>query len=144
MGITFPYIFKDGDRAFAAHLMANFNALSTNLNGLTVDGLPDSDLQTVLNQLKGLIDGLTAGLAATVTAGETGNAGQIVFTDGETFQGKLDNNTLKGQDGQCFFDQMYYFRVDQSNGHLYVGVPDGAPQPPLSIDSNGHLIYTIA
>lgn len=41
-------------------------------------------------------------------------------------------------------DGMYYFRYDATNGHLYVGVADGADPPPLSIDGSGHLIYTIS
>ena len=38
---------------------------------------------------------------------------------------------------------MYYFRYDSDDGHLYVGVAEGAAPPPLSIDGNGHLIYEI-
>lgn len=47
-----------------------------------------------------------------------------------------DSGVLAATDG---FFSMY---VDGS-GNLYVCVPDGAAQPPLSLDENGNLIYTI-
>lgn len=86
--------------------------------------------------LRGLIDGK-------VSAAEPGNAELIRFSDGKTMQQKLDQGELRGADGvTARLDAAYYFRVGD-NGHLYVGVADGAAQPPLSIDAQGHLVYTI-
>ncbi len=140
MGVRLPYHFQDGQRAYAAHLMANFEALAGGLNSVDVEGLPSADVESALNILKNWIEQIDA---TAVEANQAGNAEQILFSDGESFQDKLDQNLLKGQDGQCFFDRMYYFRVDAENGHLYVGVADDDSPPPLSIDENGHLIYTI-
>ncbi|MCR4963285.1 MAG: hypothetical protein K6B40_05330 [Firmicutes bacterium] len=140
MSVRLPYRFQDGQKAYAAHLMANFEALAGVLNSVDVEGLPSGDMESALNALKHWIEQIDD---QTVVANQAGNAGQILFSDGESFQDKLDQNVLKGQDGQCFFDRMYYFRVDAANGHLYVGVADDAGPPPLSIDSRGHLIYTI-
>ncbi|MEG2213851.1 MAG: hypothetical protein RRY35_08155 [Clostridiales bacterium] len=143
MTVKLPYSFTDGQRAFAARLMANFNALSGALNNVSVAGLATADIETTLNTMKKLIDDLSGLTGGKVTANQAGNAGQILFTDGQSFQAKLNNNSLKGQDGQCCLDRLYYFRVDPGNGHLYVGVPDGVGKPPVSIDGNGHLIYRI-
>lgn len=50
-----------------------------------------------------------------------------------------------GADGvSVTLDSMYYFRYDDNDGHLYVGVADDADPPPLSIDDNGHMIYEIS
>ncbi len=78
-----------------------------------------------------------------IIACEPGNAKAICFEDGSTMQEKLDNNEFNGKDGvSVALDAIYYFRVGE-DGHLYIGVADGAAQPPFSIDVRGHLIYTI-
>ena len=59
-------------------------------------------------------------------------------------QDKLDNGELRGSDAvNAAVSGMFYLRVDEGNGHLYIGVADRAAQPPLSINNDGHLIYTI-
>lgn len=62
-----------------------------------------------LNKIEAGIDGVNKKVASGGTGGtvdlsgyvtkETGNANQITFTDGQTFQAKLDNGTLKGDKG---------------------------------------------
>ena len=87
---------------------------------------------------------LQALLSGKVTAGAAGNASQILFSDGQTMQEKLDAGELNGTDGVALaFDSYYTFRVGE-NGHLYVGVADGTEQPSLAIDENGRLIYSVA
>ena len=79
-----------------------------------------------------------------ITANVAGNADSVFFSDGQSFQDKLDSGALKGADGiNATLEGMYYLRYDETDGHLYVGVTDGSPQPPLSLELNGHLIYTI-
>ena len=219
--ITLPYNLQDGQKAYASRVMANFRALIAGLNRVSVDGLTAGDLESVLRQLKLLVDelgedrnrgvasltydgagcklvltladgaryqvdmgpfinqyqGVTGDtvsvtvdgqghiaadlqpggvgesqLAAAVkdkidgkiTAGASGNAAQVKFSDGQSFQDKLDAGQLKGADGvAAAISGMYYFRYDATDGHLYVGTASGAGQPPLAIDNSGHLIYTI-
>ena len=88
----------------------------TNINGIEVcdqtarDNIPtktsqlenDSDYVTT-TQLNQAIDNAQLGggevdLSGYVTK-EAGNASQITFADGQTFQAKLDNDTLKGEKG---------------------------------------------
>ena len=88
----------------------------TNINGIKVcdqtarDNIPtktsqlenDNDYVTT-TQLNQAIDNAQLGggevdLSGYVTK-ETGNANQITFADGQTFQAKLDNGTLKGEKG---------------------------------------------
>ena len=88
----------------------------TNINGIKVcdqtarDKIPtktsqlenDSDYATI-TQVNQAIDNAQLGggevdLSGYVTK-ETGNANQITFTDGQTFQAKLDAGTLKGDTG---------------------------------------------
>ena len=62
-----------------------------------------------LNKIEAGIDGVNKKVASGGTGGEVdlsgyvtkevGNANQITFTDGQTFQSKLDTGTLKGQKG---------------------------------------------
>lgn len=219
--ITLPYNLQDGQKAYAARVMANFEALAGQLNQISVTGLATGDLESVLRQMKLLLDELSAGssryvadlsyngedrrltlrlsdgavfhvdmspfideyqglageavsvsvdgqggisaelepggvgqdhlsaavldlIDGKVTAGCSGNAGQILFSDGQSFQDKLDSGLLQGSNGiSAAANGMYYFRYEPSNGHLYVGVADGAEQPPFSINQDGHLIYTI-
>lgn len=216
-----PYDLQDGQKAYAARVMANFQALAGALNSVSVEGLTPGDLESVLRQLKLLLDEMSAGHSRYVTdlsydpasrrltlllsdgarydvdmrpfineyqgtegesvgvsldgqgrisaylqpgsvgpgelsaallalidgkvsAGVAGNAAAIRFSDGQSFQDKLDAGQLKGADGVGVeLGGMYYFRYDSGDGHLYVGVAQGAAAPPLSIDARGHLIYTI-
>lgn len=93
-----------------------------------------------------LTGALQALLDSKVAAGEAGNAAAIRFQDGMSMQEKLDAGALNGKDGadgiHATLAGMYYFRIGD-DGHLYAGMADGAAAPPLSIDENGHLIYTI-
>lgn len=219
--ITLPYNLLDGQKAYAARIMANFEALTGQLNRVNVSGLTSGDLESVLRQMKLLLDEVLDGRAryvtdlsyapssrrlelklsdgaafgvdmrpflneyrgtegetvavsvdgegrisagirpgsvggsqldqdvlslieGKITAGANGNADEIIFRDGQSFQEKLDAGELKGADGvSARADSLYYFRYDATDGHLYVGVADDAEQPPFSIDQNGHLIYTI-
>ena len=219
--IVLPYNLQDGQKAYAARIMANFQALAGQLNQISVSGLTPGDLESVLLQMKLLLDELSAGhdryvhdlsydaqnkrltltlqdgarfdvdmrpfineyrgtegesvavaldgdgnisaalqpgsvgesqlsaallslIGSKVTANTAGNAASIRFSDGQSFQDKLDAGALKGADGvSAALSGMYYFRYDETDGHLYVGVADDGPAPPLSIDQSGHLIYTI-
>ncbi|MBR5430595.1 MAG: hypothetical protein IK116_08750 [Firmicutes bacterium] len=219
--ITLPYNLQDGQKAYAARVMADFAALTGMLNQVSVDGLAPGDLENVLLQLKLLVDEvkqdqdrsvsdlsydpltrrlelrlmngalyqldmspflnlylgsqsdtvavsvdgagrigaqvrpgslgeneLSAALRGLingkVTAGAAGNAAQIRFSDGDSFQDKLDAGALHGADAvSVALEGMYYFRYDPDNGHLYLGVADGVTPPPLSVNGSGHLIYTI-
>ena len=63
-----------------------------------------------LNKIEAGIDGVNKKVASGGTGGEvdlsgyvtkeTGNANQITFSDGQTFQAKLDSGTLKGEKGE--------------------------------------------
>ena len=219
-GITLPYNLQDGQKAYAARLMADLNTIVGKINSVSVSGLPDGDVETALQQLKLMLDeeyaadekvvqsfaydgtenALTltlrngalfqismrpffndysgvdgssvqvtvdgdrkitaavkegvvtyAMLAAAlksvidhkVTADATGNAAAIRFSDGKTMQEKLDGGDLKGADGvSVAIAGLFTMRVGD-NGHLYVGVANGAAHPALSINASGHLIYTI-
>ena len=202
-------------------VMANFQALAGQLNNVSVNGCTPGDLESVLRQMKLLLDEIGAGrnryvddlsydganrrltlllhdgarfdvdmrpfineyqgtegesvavsldgegrisaqlqpgsvgasqlsaallslIEGKITANSAGNAASVRFSDGQSFQDKLDAGALKGADGvSAAIDGMYYFRYDETDGHLYVGVADDAEAPPLSIDQSGHLIYTI-
>ena len=54
--VVLPYTLKDGQIAYATKVMANFNAILNKLNGVTIPGLPDCDMEEALQQLKYLID----------------------------------------------------------------------------------------
>ena len=72
----------------------------------TTWGTGDRITAAKLNKIEAGIDGVnkkiasggTVDLSGYVTK-ETGNANQITFADGQTFQAKLDNGTLKGEKG---------------------------------------------
>jgi|GEM_PF-6979335 len=218
--VILPYHLQDGQKAYAAKVMADLNAIAGKLNSVSIPGLADGDLETAIQQLKLMLDReyaadakvvdsfsydgtgkklvlalkdwavftvdmagfvndysgvsgeqveisldgerrisaalkdnsvnyakLSAALRSLidnkVVAGRSGNAEEIRFEDGETMQEKLDNQSLRGPAGATVaLDAVYYFRVG-GDGHLYVGVAEGAPQPPLSINGDGDLIYTI-
>ena len=59
-------------------------------------------------------------------------------------QGPTGPTGPTGADGiTVALESMYYFRYDDEDGHLYVGVAEGADPPPLSINADGHMIYEI-
>lgn len=61
------------------------------------DGDPITD--AALNKMEAGIDGVNKKIANGYVTKETGNANQITFADGQTFQAKLDDGTLKGDKG---------------------------------------------
>ena len=76
----------------------------------TTWGTGDRITSAKLNKIEAGIDGVNKKIASGGTGGgevdpsryvtkETGNANQITFADGQTFQAKLDNGTLKGEKG---------------------------------------------
>ena len=72
--------------------------IPTNVSELTNDANYAS--QTYVNNkiAEASLSGGQVDLSGYVTK-ETGNANQITFTDGQTFQAKLDAGTLKGEKG---------------------------------------------
>lgn len=135
--INLPYQFRDGNRAYAAQVMADLNALAGGLNNISVSGLPGGDLESVLQGLKELTEGK-------ISANKAGNAEQIRFSDGESMQDKLDSGALNGTDGVVSTsDGMYYFYVG-SDGHLYLLTRSEVQGEAFHIDDKGHLIYTLA
>lgn len=89
---------------------------------------------------RGSLYGPTGATGPTGPTGPQGNT--ITGPTGPT--GPVGETGPTGADGNSFIQNgMYYFRYDSGDGHLYVGVAEGAAQPPLSIDENGHLIYEI-
>ncbi len=218
--VVLPYHLQDGQKAYAAKLMADFNAIVGKLNSVSVPGLADGDIESALQQIKLLLDREYAAEAKVVenlaydensrrlvltlkdgaiffvdmaaflndytgvsndgvavsldgerrisaelkdggvgyaklsqalqnlingkiTKGQSGNAEEIRFNDGESFQEKLDNEALRGPAGiTAALNGICAFRVG-ADGHLYVGVADGAAPPPFSINGDGDLIYTI-
>ena len=75
----------------------------------TTWGAGDRITAAKLNKIEAGIDGVNKKVASGGTGGnvdlsnyvtkEVGNANQITFSDGQTFQAKLDNGTLKGEKG---------------------------------------------
>ena len=75
----------------------------------TTWGTGDRITAAKLNKIEAGIEGVNQKVASGGTGGsvdlsgyvtkETGNANQITFTDGQTFQAKLDSGTLKGEKG---------------------------------------------
>ena len=50
--IILPYQLRDGQKAYAARIMADLNALAGGLNNITVEGLEGGDLESTLAALK--------------------------------------------------------------------------------------------
>ncbi|MBQ6808470.1 MAG: hypothetical protein IJP07_04835 [Firmicutes bacterium] len=134
--INLPYQFRDGNRAYAAQIMADLNALAGGLNNISISGMPEGDLEAVLQKLKTLTDGK-------ISANQAGNAAQIKFSDGESMQDKLDSGALKGADAVLSTsDGMYCFYVG-ADGHLYLLSRSEVQGEAFHIDENGHLIYSL-
>ena len=218
--VILPYILQEGQVAYAARVMANFNALLDKINQVTVPGLTQGDVEAVLIQLKQLLDtemektgkvvadmyydaaneelvllredggrfavsmspfineflGSTGSsidvgvdgsgvisanlkndgvaydmlaaavrekLEAAVVSGKTGNAAEIVFTDGETMQEKMDNGDFDGKETADVAVGGFYYLEVREDGHLYLITSSESTVPPLSINDEGHLIYTL-
>lgn len=135
MTIYLPFKLTEGTKAYAAKVMANFYALVSKLNGLSVNG-DLLDLETALSLLWQLVD-------SAVKSGEAGNAGSIRFTDGLSLQEYLDSGLLHGKDAPGTVQDGYcYFYVDDA-GHLQLVCRDDVDEKAYSINEEGHLIYTI-
>ncbi|MDO4732462.1 MAG: hypothetical protein Q4B50_02955 [Bacillota bacterium] len=134
--INLPYRFREGDRAYAAQIMADLNALAAGLNQISINGLPEGDLETVLQELKQLTEGR-------IPANQKGNAELVRFLDGESMQEKLDSGALRGSDGVMnTTDGMYCFYVG-ADGHLYLLTRSEVQGDAFRIDERGHLIYSL-
>ena len=131
MAISLPYRLREGQIAYAAKVMANFEARLGAFNQAHVDGLGDGDVITLLRLL----------YEAAVMAGEDGNAEQIVFPDGETLTQKFNAGTLNAS--LLDSDGLFYFYVDPKDGHLYVTASDSIDEDDFTVDENGHLVYTL-
>jgi hypothetical protein len=130
--IRLPYNLQEGQVAYAAKVMADFNAILTALNNLSAEGFSTQDIS-------GMIADLADAINHKVEAGEPGNATDIKFTDGDTLQTKLDSGDLNGTDGvAAILDGCAAFDVDE-NGHLIVATNSGNPYSIV----NGELIYTV-
>ena len=134
--IILPYQLRDGQKAYAARIMADLNALAGGLNNITVEGLEGGDLESTLAALKNRVD-------QAVVANQPGNASQIRCQDGQSFQDKVDSGAFNGTDGVVSTsDGLYYFYVG-GDGHLYLVTRSQVQGEAFSIDSQGHLIYTV-
>lgn len=134
--INLPYQFRDGSKAYAAQIMADLNALAGGLNDIHIEGLPSSDLENILRELKGQIEGK-------IDAFQPGNAAQIKFSDGLTIQEKLDNGDLNGADGVLNNSEGLYCFYVGGDGHLYLMTRSQEQAQAFSIDERGHLLYTL-
>lgn len=109
------------------------------LRDLTADG---NGVLTVTS-LDGTQKRVDPGVSQRILADETGNASQVRFNDGISMQDKLDVGDLNGKDGVVVATSGFFALNVNSYGHLVVTVTDDAEFPPIRIDDNGHLIYTI-
>lgn len=132
-----PYEFQEGQKAYAAKVMANFYEILGKLNGVIIDGVGQMDIDAALSYLR-------QQTLNKVQAGEVGNAQEIVFADGETMQKKLNDGDFNGTDGVVSTsDGMYYFYVGD-NGHLMLVTRSQVQGDAFVINEQGHLIYTIS
>ena len=86
--IVLPYTLKDGQIAYATKVMANFNAILNKLNGVTIPGLPDCDMEEALQQLKYLIDAeysADAKIVESFTYNGLNNTLELQLADGALF-----------------------------------------------------------
>ena len=131
MAISLPYRLREGQIAYAAKVMANFEALLGAYNQVHIDGLGEGDVVTLLQLL----------YQAAVMAGEEGNTAQIVFPDGDTLEEKFSAGTLNAS--LLDSDGLFYFEVGE-DGHLYVTASESIGPHDFYIDENGHLIYNLS
>jgi len=132
MATNLPYLLREGQKAYAAKVMANFEALLGAYNMVHVDGLGESDVATLLQLL----------CQAAVMAGKEGNTAQIVFPDGDSLEEKFDAGTLNA--ALIDSDGLFYFEVDPNDGHLYVTASESIGPHDFYIDEHGHLIYNLS
>ena len=132
MATSLPYNLQEGTIAHAGKVMANFRALLGILNNLIVEGVGTGDLATILNLIS----------QAMVKADETGNAGEIRFADGETVEQKFAAGTLNAS--LLDSEGLFYFFVNQDDGHLYVTASEGMEADNFEIDEEtGHLLFNL-
>ena len=98
--------------------------LSTKANTTDIPSLDGYATETfVTNKIaEASLSGGEVDLSNYVTK-DVGNANQITFSDGETIQAKLDNNSLKGEDGVGIASIVNYYRASS----LSSGVTKDAP-----------------
>lgn len=86
--------------------------LSTKANKSDIPSLDGYATETfVTNKIaEASLSGGSVDLSNYVTK-DVGNANQITFSDGETIQAKLDNNSLKGEDGVGIASIVNYYRA---------------------------------
>lgn len=132
-----PFQLKEGQKAYAAKVMANFNALLGKLNTLSING-------EIVGSLEDFLSSLSMAIDEAVQSGRIGNANEIRFDDGTTMQEKLDSGDLNGVSGPVSVqDRMCYFYVDSDTGHLHLVAREDVDSDAYSINEDGHLIYTI-
>ena len=131
MVVSLPYKLREGQIAYAAKVMANFEALLGMYKYGHVDGLGDGDVFTLMELL----------CKAVVMAGDPGNAEQIVFEDGETLVHKFNAGTLNAS--LLDNEGMFYCSIGD-DGHLYITASEGIEEGDFSIGSDGHLLYTLS
>ena len=134
--VALPYNLQEGTVAYAMKVMANFRALLGIYNNVSIPGLGEGDVDTMLKLLA----------EAMVKAGVAGNTDKIVFPDGETVTQKFNAGTLNAS--LLDSDGLFYLTVG-SDGHLYVTASDSVNAEQFSIDRQpssetyGHLLYTL-
>lgn len=132
--ILLPYQLFEGTKAYAAKVMANFEAILLSLNELNVLNISTGDISSVLNDMSALV-------SSKIASGEIGNASEVTFADGETMQQKLDAGSFNGADAVVgFTDGWASFNIND-DGELIVTTT--ADVNAFSINESGELVYTI-
>lgn len=132
MAVNLPYNLQERQIAYAAKVMANFEALLGAYNLTEVKGLGTGDIPYLLRKL----------FLAAIKAYEPDNAQQIIFSDGESLADKFDAGDLNASILNS--DSLFYFHIDPVSGHLMVTCSDSVDEGDFSIGANGHLLYTLA
>ena len=96
--------------------------LSTKANTTDIPSLDGYATETfVTNKIaEASLSGGEVDLSNYVTK-DVGNANQITFSDGETIQAKLDNNSLKGEDGVGIASIVNYYRASSLSSGVTKG-----------------------
>lgn len=123
-GVVFPYQLQDGQRAYAAQLMANLQALAAQLNSVELPGLPETDLEQTLLQLKLLIDETAAAAGAGLAAVSYDHAAKQL-------QLQLNNGAQLQLDMSPFYND--YSGASGASARVIV---DGARQISAEINSD--------
>lgn len=126
---SLPYNLRSGNIAFADQVMANFYALNGQISHISL-GDNTGNVQQIIDLLAQTM----------VQAGETGNASNIIFDDGESVAEKFDNDKLIAMvhTGAGLF----YFSLG-ADGHLYLTASENVKEGDFQIDENGHLLYSL-